>query len=127
MLIVPAVCWGDRRTSTAITMIGSAATKHTVVLREHVTELGHSAAQTGRLFDEVNLEAGISEVERSPHTTDTAANHHDSSHWSLAKMPCSKSGHRANSLLLMRLEKRDVSCNHLADFIIRSISVKSQL
>ena len=123
MLVVLDVGWRDRRSSTAVTMIGGATTQHAVVLREHVTELRHSAAQTGRLFDEVNLQAGVRQVERSPHPTDAAANNHDRSNRRFAKMSCSKSGHRATSLLLMRHEKRDVSYNHLADFIIRSISI----
>jgi len=108
-------------------MIGSTTTQDAIVLREHVPELGHSAAQTGRLFDEVNLEAGISKVERRPHPTNAAANNHDSRNRRFAKMSCSKSGHRATSLLLMLHEKRDVSYNPLADFIIRSISIISQL
>jgi hypothetical protein len=108
-------------------MIGSTTAQDAIVLRERVPELSHSAAQTGCLFDEVNFEAGICQVERRPHPTHAAANNHDSRNRRFAKMSCSKSGHRATSLLLMLHEKRDVSYNPLADFIIRSIDVIRQL
>ena len=43
----------------AVTMIGSAAAQHTVMLREHETELGNASAEAGGLFDEEDFEPGV--------------------------------------------------------------------
>ena len=64
--------WRNGRARTAVAMIGRATAQYTVVLWEHEPKLRDPSTQTGRLLYEVYFQAGIGQVERRPHTGNSA-------------------------------------------------------
>ena len=56
-------------------MVSGAAAEHTIVLREHITELGDPASQAGSLFNQIHLQPSVGQIQRGAHTTNTAAYH----------------------------------------------------
>jgi len=76
VLVVFQVGRGDGRARAAVAVIGRAPAEYTVVLREHVAELGYPPAQAGSLLHQVDPQAGVRQVERSPHPADSPADDH---------------------------------------------------
>jgi hypothetical protein len=54
-------------------MIRCTAAQDTIMLGEHVSQLGNSTAQAGGLFHQVDFQTGIRQVECGAHTANAAA------------------------------------------------------
>jgi hypothetical protein len=48
-----------------------------VIGGEGLVQLGHDAADGGRLFDKIDVKAGVGQVESRLHSTNPSAYHHD--------------------------------------------------
>jgi hypothetical protein len=75
VLIVLDIGWGNGRPRAAIAVIGGAPAEHAIVLREHIAKLGDPASQAGRLFNKIDFQPSVSQIQCCAHTPNPAANY----------------------------------------------------
>jgi hypothetical protein len=73
-------------------VIGGAPAEDAVVLGEHKTQLGDSAAQARGLFYQINFQSGVSQVEGGPHPPNAAA-HNQGGGWFASGNPDRRGRH----------------------------------